>query len=134
MKTSSVDFNSQQPNPLPMKNSPLVSMKKEKRDVPLRTAYSQAGRLWQPKPSSLRAQAQLMRTETVKTLGLWRKAKAREKHRGGKPIAASNFDIQSPPQRKELDLRRCETASPENRTKNFILPRAPKPNRHFRDL
>ncbi|GFX05603.1 hypothetical protein TNCV_3435071 [Trichonephila clavipes] len=28
-------------------------------DVPLRTAYSQAGRLWQPKPSSLRAQAQL---------------------------------------------------------------------------
>ncbi|GFW40118.1 hypothetical protein TNCV_5118011 [Trichonephila clavipes] len=27
-------------------DSPLVSMKKEKRDVPLRTAYSQAGRLW----------------------------------------------------------------------------------------
>ncbi|GFW94688.1 hypothetical protein TNCV_4247281 [Trichonephila clavipes] len=52
-------------------------MKKEKRDVPLRTAYSQAGRLWQPKPSSLRAQAQLsetktetMRTETVETFEL----------------------------------------------------------------
>ncbi|GFU14951.1 hypothetical protein TNCV_795261 [Trichonephila clavipes] len=45
-------------------------MKKEKRDVPLRTAYIQAGRLWQPKPSSLRAQAQLMRTETVETFEL----------------------------------------------------------------
>ncbi|GFT15769.1 hypothetical protein TNCV_4943191 [Trichonephila clavipes] len=43
-------------------------MKKE--DVPLRTAYSQAGRLWQPKPRSLRAQAQLMRTETVETFEL----------------------------------------------------------------
>ncbi|GFV82727.1 hypothetical protein TNCV_4146951 [Trichonephila clavipes] len=30
MKTSSVDFNSQQPNPLPMKNSPLVSMERKK--------------------------------------------------------------------------------------------------------
>ncbi|GFT54912.1 hypothetical protein TNCV_4888651 [Trichonephila clavipes] len=37
---------------------------KGKRDVPLRTAYSQAGRLWQPKPSSLRAQAQLSETKT----------------------------------------------------------------------
>ncbi|GFW03716.1 hypothetical protein TNCV_2538271 [Trichonephila clavipes] len=46
------------------KYSPLVSMKKEKRDVPLRTAYSQADRLWQPKPSSLRAQAQLSETKT----------------------------------------------------------------------
>ncbi|GFW26502.1 zinc finger MYM-type protein 1 [Trichonephila clavipes] len=54
--------------------SPLVSMKKEKR----RTAYSQAGRCgMQPKPSSLRAQAQLsetktelMRTETVETFEL----------------------------------------------------------------
>ncbi|GFU78041.1 hypothetical protein TNCV_4855191 [Trichonephila clavipes] len=45
-------------------------MKKEKRDVPLRTAYSQAGRLWQPKPSSLRAQAQLMRTETCGLLNI----------------------------------------------------------------
>ncbi|GFX32871.1 hypothetical protein TNCV_890071 [Trichonephila clavipes] len=52
-------------------------MKKGKREVPLRTAYSQAGRLWQPKPSSLRAQAQLsetktetMRTETVETFEL----------------------------------------------------------------
>ncbi|GFV47168.1 hypothetical protein TNCV_4921211 [Trichonephila clavipes] len=47
-------------------------MKKEKRDVPLRTAYSQNGRLWQPKPSSLRAQAQLTktRTETVETFEL----------------------------------------------------------------
>ncbi|GFS87336.1 hypothetical protein TNCV_422211 [Trichonephila clavipes] len=45
-------------------------MKKEKRDVPLRTADSRAGRLGQPKPSSLRAQAQLMRTETVETFEL----------------------------------------------------------------
>ncbi|GFS89680.1 hypothetical protein TNCV_3787221 [Trichonephila clavipes] len=44
--------------------------KRKKREVPLRTAYSQAGRLWQPKPSSLRAQAQLMRTETVETFEL----------------------------------------------------------------
>ncbi|GFS65372.1 hypothetical protein TNCV_2451801 [Trichonephila clavipes] len=51
-------------------HSPLVSMKKERGEVPLRTAYSQAGRLWQPKPSSLRAQAQLMRTETVETFEL----------------------------------------------------------------
>ncbi|GFV31955.1 hypothetical protein TNCV_2006221, partial [Trichonephila clavipes] len=58
------------PSFLYVSDSPLVSMKKEKRDVPLRTAYSQAGRLWQPKPSSLRAQAQLMRTETVETFEL----------------------------------------------------------------
>ncbi|GFT54177.1 hypothetical protein TNCV_1798121 [Trichonephila clavipes] len=83
MKTSSVNFHT--PSPMESKHgrpclfrllyvsdSPLVSMKKEKRDVPLRTAYSQAGRLWQPKPKRyLRAQAQLMRTETcglLKTL------------------------------------------------------------------
>ncbi|GFV81101.1 hypothetical protein TNCV_2270851 [Trichonephila clavipes] len=41
-------------------DSPLASM-----DVPLRTAYSQAGRLWQPKPSSLRAQAQQIKTKTL---------------------------------------------------------------------
>ncbi|GFV50475.1 integrase catalytic domain-containing protein [Trichonephila clavipes] len=62
------------------KYSPLVSMEKEKREVPLRTAYSQAGRCgMQPKtkPSILRAQAQLsetktetMRTETVETFEL----------------------------------------------------------------
>ncbi|GFY01948.1 hypothetical protein TNCV_5098091 [Trichonephila clavipes] len=47
-------------------------MKKEKRDVPLRTADSQAGRCgMQPKAKhSLRAQAQLMRTETVETFEL----------------------------------------------------------------
>ncbi|GFX40461.1 hypothetical protein TNCV_1412711 [Trichonephila clavipes] len=56
------------PSFLYISDSPLVSMKKE--EVPLRTAYSQAGRLWQPKPSSLRAQAQLMRTETVETFEL----------------------------------------------------------------
>ncbi|GFV21733.1 hypothetical protein TNCV_591771 [Trichonephila clavipes] len=68
MKTSSVNFNA----PSPMKNSPLVSMKKEKRDVPLQTAYSQAGRCgMQPKAKhSLRAQAQLMRTETVENFEL----------------------------------------------------------------
>ncbi|GFV13428.1 hypothetical protein TNCV_686731 [Trichonephila clavipes] len=70
MKTSSVEFISRSPNPLPMKSehrrpclfrlflyvsdSPLVSM-----EVPLRTAYGQNGRCsMQPKPSSLRAQAQ----------------------------------------------------------------------------
>ncbi|GFW95002.1 hypothetical protein TNCV_1465001 [Trichonephila clavipes] len=47
--------------------SPLVSM-----EIPLRTAYSQAGRCgMQPKAKhSLRAQAQLMRTETVETFEL----------------------------------------------------------------
>ncbi|GFV99921.1 retrovirus-related Pol polyprotein from transposon opus [Trichonephila clavipes] len=47
--------------------------KGKKADVPLRTAYSQAGRCgMQPKPSSLRAQAQLTktRTETVETFEL----------------------------------------------------------------
>ncbi|GFX44899.1 integrase catalytic domain-containing protein [Trichonephila clavipes] len=60
------------PSFLYVSDSPLVSMKKEKRDVPLRTAYSQAGRCgMQPKAKhSLRAQAQLMRTETVETFEL----------------------------------------------------------------
>ncbi|GFS83687.1 hypothetical protein TNCV_610361 [Trichonephila clavipes] len=65
MKTSSVEFISRSPNPLPMKNSPLVSM-----EIPLRTAYGQAGRCgMQPKPSSLRAQAHQSksRTETEKS-------------------------------------------------------------------
>ncbi|GFY23954.1 hypothetical protein TNCV_4896351 [Trichonephila clavipes] len=67
MKTSSVEFISRSPNPLPMKNSPLVSM-----EIPLRTAYGQNGRCgMQPKAKhSLRAQAQLMRTETVETFEL----------------------------------------------------------------
>ncbi|GFT85939.1 hypothetical protein TNCV_3255841 [Trichonephila clavipes] len=49
------------------KYSPLVSM-----EVPLRTAYGQNGRCdMQPKAKhSLRAQAQLMRTETVETFEL----------------------------------------------------------------
>ncbi|GFV52571.1 hypothetical protein TNCV_4303541 [Trichonephila clavipes] len=48
-------------------NSPLVSM-----EVPLRTAYGQNGRCdMQPKAKhSLRAQAQLIRTETVETFEL----------------------------------------------------------------
>ncbi|GFX02578.1 hypothetical protein TNCV_728321 [Trichonephila clavipes] len=66
------------PSFLYVSDSPLVSMEKEEREVPLRTAYSQAGRCGrQPKPSSLRAQAQLsetktetMRTETVETFEL----------------------------------------------------------------
>ncbi|GFS52768.1 hypothetical protein TNCV_2995651 [Trichonephila clavipes] len=65
MKTSSVEFISRSPNPLPMKNSPLVSM-----EIPLRTAYGQNGRCgMQPKPSSLRAQAHQSesRTETEKS-------------------------------------------------------------------
>ncbi|GFS85065.1 hypothetical protein TNCV_4222551 [Trichonephila clavipes] len=110
MKTSSVEFISRSPNPLPMKSehrrtlhrgkyrcvqpkinllksrsyacetmcfpvepsgcrrdSPLVSM-----EIPLRTAYGQNGRCgMQPKAKhSLRAQAQLMRTETVETFEL----------------------------------------------------------------
>ncbi|GFW01997.1 hypothetical protein TNCV_1148771 [Trichonephila clavipes] len=46
--------------------------KGKKEYVPLRTAYSQAGRCgMQPKAKhSLRAQAQLMRTETVETFEL----------------------------------------------------------------
>ncbi|GFY06980.1 transposon Tf2-6 polyprotein [Trichonephila clavipes] len=53
MKTSSVEFISRSPTPSPMEHSPLVSM-----EIPLRTAYGQAGRCgMQPKPSSLRAQA-----------------------------------------------------------------------------
>ncbi|GFU26326.1 phosphatase and actin regulator 2 [Trichonephila clavipes] len=49
------------------RDSPLVSM-----EVPLRTAYGQNGRCgMQPKAKhSLRAQAQLMRTETVETFEL----------------------------------------------------------------
>ncbi|GFW72614.1 integrase catalytic domain-containing protein [Trichonephila clavipes] len=57
--------------------SPMVSMEKEKREVPLRTAYSQAGRCgMQPKAKhSLRAQlsetkTETMRTETVETFEL----------------------------------------------------------------
>ncbi|GFU13191.1 hypothetical protein TNCV_1445911 [Trichonephila clavipes] len=43
-----------------MANSPLVSM-----EIPLRTAYGQNGRCsMQPKPSSLRAQAQQIKTKT----------------------------------------------------------------------
>ncbi|GFX05180.1 phosphatase and actin regulator 2 [Trichonephila clavipes] len=38
--------------------SPLVSMKKEKREVPLRSAYSQVGRLWHPAKQSSRADLQ----------------------------------------------------------------------------
>ncbi|GFT56764.1 hypothetical protein TNCV_1268721 [Trichonephila clavipes] len=53
------------PSFLYVSDSPLVSMKKEKREVPLRTAYSQAGRLWQPKPSSLRAQAQQIKLKLL---------------------------------------------------------------------
>ncbi|GFX14643.1 DUF1758 domain-containing protein [Trichonephila clavipes] len=67
MKTSSVEFIFRSPNPSPMNDSPLVSM-----EVPLRTAYGQNGRCgMQPKAKhSLRAQAQLMRTETVETFEL----------------------------------------------------------------
>ncbi|GFV41008.1 phosphatase and actin regulator 2 [Trichonephila clavipes] len=67
------------PSFLYVSDYPLVSMEKEKREVPLRTAYSQAGRCGMlPKAKhSLRAQAQLsetktetMRTETVETFEL----------------------------------------------------------------
>ncbi|GFV08316.1 hypothetical protein TNCV_327501 [Trichonephila clavipes] len=62
------------PSFLYVSDSPLVSMEKEERDVPLRTAYSQNGRCgMQPKAKhSLRAQAQLSetQTETVETFEL----------------------------------------------------------------
>ncbi|GFU09150.1 hypothetical protein TNCV_1319851 [Trichonephila clavipes] len=62
------------PSFLYVSDSPLVSMEKEKRDVPLRSAYSQNGRCgMQPKAKhSLRAQAQLSetQTETVETFEL----------------------------------------------------------------
>ncbi|GFW83021.1 CCHC-type domain-containing protein [Trichonephila clavipes] len=91
------------PSFLYVSDSPLVSMEKEKREVPLRTAYSQAGRCgMQPKPSSLRAQAQLnetktetMRTETVETFELvkveqklLREKQKRERERGARVEAA----------------------------------------------
>ncbi|GFX01545.1 transposon Tf2-6 polyprotein [Trichonephila clavipes] len=63
------------------KYSPLVSM-----EIPLRTVYSQAGRCgMQPKAKHrLRAQAQLMRTETVETVELVKEKQKllREKQRG----------------------------------------------------
>ncbi|GFU19864.1 transposon Tf2-9 polyprotein [Trichonephila clavipes] len=60
MKTSSVEFISRSPTPSPMEHSPLVSM-----EIPLRTAYGQAGRCgMQPKPSSLRAQAHQSKSRT----------------------------------------------------------------------
>ncbi|GFV49280.1 retrovirus-related Pol polyprotein from transposon opus [Trichonephila clavipes] len=61
------------------RDSPLVSM-----EVPLRTAYSQVGRLWHPRnpivsrQRSLRAQAQQIQTRT-KTLGLLRERKKKKK-------------------------------------------------------
>ncbi|GFW78514.1 phosphatase and actin regulator 2 [Trichonephila clavipes] len=67
------------PSFLYVSDSPLVSMERKKEYVPLRTAYSQAGRCgMQPKAKhSLRTQAQLsetktetMRTETVETFEL----------------------------------------------------------------
>ncbi|GFU02023.1 transposon Tf2-6 polyprotein [Trichonephila clavipes] len=69
MKTSSVNFNA--PSPMESKHrrfSSGLDEKGKKEDVPLRTAYSQAGRCgMQPKAKhSLRAQAQLMRTKTFK--------------------------------------------------------------------
>ncbi|GFU82701.1 hypothetical protein TNCV_73221 [Trichonephila clavipes] len=83
MKTSSVEFISRSPTPSPMNSkyrrfSSGLDEKEKKEDVPLRTAYSQDSRCgMQPKPSSLRAQAQLsetktetMRTETVETFEL----------------------------------------------------------------
>ncbi|GFV77936.1 hypothetical protein TNCV_901 [Trichonephila clavipes] len=89
MKTSSVEFISRSPNPLPMKNSPLVSM-----EIPLRTAYGQNGRCgMQPKPSSLRAQAHQSksRTETCelvkvkpKLLDIREREAAKENARGAR--------------------------------------------------
>ncbi|GFY33359.1 retrovirus-related Pol polyprotein from transposon opus [Trichonephila clavipes] len=73
MKTSFVEFISRSPTPSPMKSkhrrfSSGLDEKEKKEDVPLRTAYSQAGRLWQPKPNSLRVQAQQIKTKTCELL------------------------------------------------------------------
>ncbi|GFV74660.1 hypothetical protein TNCV_1177981 [Trichonephila clavipes] len=62
MKTSSVEFISRSPTPSPMKSkqrrfSSGLDEKGKKEDVPLRTAYSQAGRLWHPAKQSSRAGA-----------------------------------------------------------------------------
>ncbi|GFV15937.1 hypothetical protein TNCV_801411 [Trichonephila clavipes] len=46
------------------------------------------------------------------------------------PIAASNFDAQFPPQR----ARRHLSSDDSNLYLDLILPIAPKPNRHSRDL
>ncbi|GFV07299.1 e3 ubiquitin-protein ligase UBR3 [Trichonephila clavipes] len=80
MKTSSVNFNALSPMKSEQRRfSSGLDEKGKKEDVPLRTAYSQAGRCgMQPKAKhSLRAQAQLsetktetMRTETVETFEL----------------------------------------------------------------
>ncbi|GFV35922.1 histone-lysine N-methyltransferase SETMAR [Trichonephila clavipes] len=78
MKTSSVEFISRSPTPSPMKSkqrrfSSGLDEKGKKEDVPLRTAYSQAGRLWHAAKSNLRAQAQQIQTRT-ETLGLLRES------------------------------------------------------------
>ncbi|GFU77064.1 hypothetical protein TNCV_859201, partial [Trichonephila clavipes] len=67
------------------KYSPLVSMERKKEYVPLRTAYSQAGRLWHPsnrqaEQRSLRAQAQLSETKT-ETHGHCEKLREKERLR-----------------------------------------------------
>ncbi|GFV99433.1 hypothetical protein TNCV_1514031 [Trichonephila clavipes] len=94
MKTSSVEFISRSPTPSPMKNSPLVSMKKEKgayRCGQRTVRLADCG--MQPKAKhSLRAQAQLMRTETVKTLRLKREKSEQRKDggsRAGVPVENS---------------------------------------------
>ncbi|GFV48066.1 hypothetical protein TNCV_2932271 [Trichonephila clavipes] len=72
-------------------DSPLVSM-----EIPLRTAYGQNGRCgMQPKAKhSLRAQAQLMRTETVETFEL---VKVKQKL----------LDIRAELERKKGERERC---------------------------
>ncbi|GFX48493.1 RNA-directed DNA polymerase from mobile element jockey [Trichonephila clavipes] len=73
-------------------------MKKEKRDVPLRTAYSQVGRCgMQPKAKhSLRAQAQLSetKTETVETFELVKvEPKLLREKKGERERVKANFDF-----------------------------------------
>ncbi|GFY26406.1 hypothetical protein TNCV_26031 [Trichonephila clavipes] len=76
MKTSSVEFISRSPTPSPMKNSPLVSMKKKKRKTYRcgQRTVRLAGYSIQwlsTTPRSLRAQAQQIQTRT-ETMGLLR--------------------------------------------------------------
>ncbi|GFS64590.1 transposable element Tcb1 transposase [Trichonephila clavipes] len=71
--------------------------KRKKREVPLRTAYSQAGRsVMQPKAKhSLRAQAQLMRTETVETFELVKvEPKLLEERKKENERELNNHDVQ----------------------------------------
>ncbi|GFX77491.1 hypothetical protein TNCV_4025411 [Trichonephila clavipes] len=80
MKTSSVEFISRSPTPylwnVIIDDSPLDSM-----DVPLRTAYSQAGRLWRVKPTVF---ARRRSKSKLKLLDIRAELERRERPRGAR--------------------------------------------------